>query len=179
MGSLQDQFKGQAKFRAPLLPFVLTLTAIVLDQITKALVVGHIPFGTVGYTLYGNFLWIVHDRNLGAALSFGANWPEIPRRLFLQILPLIVLVGAITFFYLRDRSLSKIQYWTLAGILGGGFGNLIDRFFRPEGVVDFVSVAWFGFPWSRFPTFNVADSFITVCGFVLLLSVLLRKRNPV
>ena len=62
--------------------------------------------------------------------------------------------------------------------MGGGFGNLIDRFFRAEGVVDFVDVKWFGIEssplkflrWERWPTFNVADMAVVVCGIMLIVS---------
>ena len=57
------------------------------------------------------------------------------------------------------------------GIVGGGFGNLIDRFFRAEGVVDFIDVKFYGlFGMDRWPTFNVADSAVVVCGILLVIS---------
>jgi signal peptidase II len=52
-------------------------------------------------------------------------------------------------------------------------GNIFDRFFRPEGVVDFIDVKFFGlFGMERFPTFNVADSFVMVCAILLVISVI-------
>ena len=56
-------------------------------------------------------------------------------------------------------------------ICGGGFGNLIDRFFRSEGVIDFIDVKFYGlFGLERWPTFNIADSAVVVCGILLLIS---------
>ena len=62
-------------------------------------------------------------------------------------------------------------YVSVCGIVGGGIGNLIDRFFRPEGVVDFIDVKFYGlFGMERWPTFNVADSAVVVCGILLIIS---------
>ena len=59
----------------------------------------------------------------------------------------------------------------VVGIIGGGIGNLIDRIFRAEGVVDFIDVKFYGlFGMERWPTFNVADSAVVVCGILLIVS---------
>ena len=58
--------------------------------------------------------------------------------------------------------------------MGGGFGNLFDRFFRPEGVVDFIDFKFYGIlGFERFPTFNVADISIVICGILLLVSFII------
>ena len=62
------------------------------------------------------------------------------------------------------------------GIVGGGLGNLIDRFFRAEGVVDFIDVKFYGlFGLERWPTFNVADSAVVVCGLILVISFIVTS----
>ena len=62
----------------------------------------------------------------------------------------------------------------IIGIIGGGIGNIIDRFFRAEGVVDFIDVKFFGiFGLERWPTFNVADAAVVVCGIILIVSFLI------
>ena len=64
----------------------------------------------------------------------------------------------------------------MAGIIGGGFGNLIDRIFRPAGVVDFIDVRFYGiFGLERWPTFNVADASVVVAGILLIVSFILEK----
>ena len=59
-------------------------------------------------------------------------------------------------------------------------GNLIDRFFRPAGVVDFIDVRFFGIlGMDRWPTFNIADMSVVVCGIMLLLSFIIgMSRTP-
>jgi signal peptidase II len=58
--------------------------------------------------------------------------------------------------------------------VGGGLGNVIDRIFRSEGVVDFLSFKFYGlFGFERWPTFNVADSSVVVCAVLLVISTIL------
>ena len=76
--------------------------------------------------------------------------------------------------YFRNNEWNKLQRWAIMGIVGGGLGNLIDRFFRAEGVVDFIDVKFYGlFGLERWPTFNVADSAVVVCGILLIISFLI------
>jgi signal peptidase II len=78
-------------------------------------------------------------------------------------------MGVLVVYYFKTDELSTVQRWALCGIVGGGLGNLIDRIWRPEGVIDFMSVKFYGlFGLERWPTFNVADSSIVVCGILLV-----------
>lgn len=146
----------------------LFLGAIVLaDQATKALIVRGIPLNSIGTRLWNDFLWIVHTRNLGIAFSIGDGLPKLFRVLLFIGVPAAFLVFAVA-YCLRTDTLSRFQRAAIYLIISGGLGNLIDRAFRPEGVVDFISFAFYGiFGLERFPTFNVADLSIS-CGAVLL-----------
>ena len=81
---------------------------------------------------------------------------------------------AVGFLISQVRRDQKLQAFSLALILGGAIGNIIDRF-RLGEVVDFVDAHWQGF--YHWPAFNVADMGISV-GIVLLLAdeLLLRKK---
>lgn len=156
--------------RKKMLPFILTAAVIILDQITKALIVKNIPLFTIGYSFFGDFLRIVHVANTGVAFSMGDSMPFILRRLCFGIIPLVVIVMVIV-VYLRNDDFNSLQRWAICGVLGGGLGNIIDRFFRAEGVVDFIDVKFYGlFGLERWPTFNVADSAVVVCGILLVIS---------
>ncbi|WP_455382565.1 signal peptidase II [Salinispira pacifica] len=156
-------------------PFILTAAIIAVDQIVKAIIVATIPLNTVGWSVLGGFLRIVHARNLGIAFSIGGSAPGSFRGIFFMALPLVVL-AVLVVFYFRSRELTALQRWAIAGILGGGLGNLIDRLFRPHGVVDFIDVKFYGlFGLDRWPTFNIADASVVVCGLLLLVSVLFRN----
>ena len=157
-------------FGKKLLPFVLSFAVIILDQITKILTVKNIQYGTIGAQFFGDFLRIVHISNKGVAFSVGATWSQTIRQLLFSLLPLVV-IGIVIAVYFRNDDFSALQRWAIAGIVGGGLGNLIDRWFRKEGVVDFIDVKFFGiFGLERWPTFNVADSAVVVCGLLLIIS---------
>ena len=165
--------------KSKLLPLVLTVVVIVLDQITKVLVCRFIPMNTIGTQFFGDFLRIIHVRNPGVAFSFGARWPDSMRRLAFSVIPIVVL-GIVLGVYFRNNDFTKLQRWAICGVVGGGFGNIIDRVFRPAGVVDFIDVKFYGlFGLERWPTFNVADSAVVVCGILLVVSFIISiaKEN--
>ena len=162
----------------------LSLAAIVvfLDQLTKAIIVARIPIYTVGLRWFDGLIRIIHTRNPAVAFSLGYGIPEPWRGVVFTVLPAIVIVG-VGIYYWRSAELNGTQTWMLAGVLGGGLGNLIDRFIRPEGVVDFVDVAFFGLlGMERWPTFNVADASVVVCGIGFVLSTIVfetqSQRRP-
>lgn len=159
--------------------FPLSLTAFVIlaDQVSKFFIVKTIPPFTVGASFWNNFLRIIHVSNMGVAFSVGDSLPDIARKFFFAIIPLVVI--AIVFgVYFRNKDFTQLQRWAIAGILGGGIGNLIDRFFRSEGVVDFIDVKFFGiFGLERWPTFNVADASVVICGILLLISFLKTAKR--
>lgn len=162
-----------------ILPLAVGAALLVLDQITKALIVAATDnrFPVMIASYLGDFLQIRHDRNLGIAFS-GLNNLEGPVRVVVLILVPLVFLGWIVWVYFKDRQIDVLQRWGLALILSGGLGNIIDRIFRPEGVVDFISVRIYGFlGMERWPTFNVADSVLVIGGGLILLSMAL-KRNP-
>ena len=171
----------EKNIKSKLLPLVLAVVVIVLDQITKALVCRFIPVNTIGTQFLGDFLRIIHVRNPGVAFSFGARWSDAVRRLAFSVIPVIVL-GIVLGVYFRNNDFTKLQRWAICGIVGGGFGNIIDRIFRPAGVVDFIDVKFYGlFGLERWPTFNVADSAVVVCGIMLVISFIVsivkEKKN--
>ena len=158
------------ELKSKLLPISLAAIVIIIDQITKILVVKNIPIFTIGTQFFGDFLRIIHVANTGVAFSVGASWSETARRFLFSLIPLIV-IGIVIAIYFRNETWTKLQRWAIMGIVGGGLGNLIDRFFRAEGVVDFIDVKFYGlFGMERWPTFNVADSAVVVCGIILIVS---------
>jgi signal peptidase II len=156
-----------------LLPFILTGLVVLVDQITKAIIVALIPIYTVGANIFGDLLRIVHVANTGVAFSLGDSMPLAIRRILFAIIPLIVIILVIV-VYFRNDEFNSVQRWSICGIIGGGIGNIIDRFFIAEGVVDFIDVKFFGiFGLERWPTFNVADAAVVVCGIILIVSFLI------
>lgn len=165
------------KTKERLFPFILTAAVIAADQISKAVIVATIEKHTLGARIFGDFLRIIHTRNLGVAFSLGAGASAGLRSVLFTIAPLVVL-AALLVYYFRSDEFTKLQRWAIAGILGGGLGNLIDRIFRAEGVVDFIDFKFYGlFGMERWPTFNLADSSVVVCGIILFVSILFAGKK--
>lgn len=151
-------------------PLILTLIILITDQVSKLMIVNTIPIHTIGKSFFGGIIRIIHTRNLAIAFSMGNNLPEGVRYILFTIFPIAILIGLLIYF-IKGNDFTNIQRWAVAGILGGGIGNLTDRVFRPLGVVDFVDVKFFGiFGLERWPTFNVADSTVVIAGLLLLFS---------
>lgn len=164
-----------------ILPFALTIFIILLDQITKYLITKNIPLYTKGPSYFGDFIQIWNVANPGVAFSFGDNLPLAIRKLCFVAVPLAVIILVIC-VYFRNKDFTNLQRWAICGVLGGGLGNIIDRIFRSEGVIDFISVKFYGlFGLARWPTFNVADSAVVVCGIILFISLFItidrEKKN--
>lgn len=153
-------------------PFSITLLIVLIDQLSKAWVVKNVPLNTVYREFFGDFIWIVHVRNTGAAFSMGAGSSVFFRLLFLVIGCIAMMVG-LGFMVVNNKqnTLTEVQRWFCAGIMGGGIGTIIDRIFRfNTGVVDFISVNMYGFlGMDRFATFNISDSCVVcfVIAFVI------------
>ena len=165
--------------KARFLPFLLTGIIIIADQCSKAFIAARWPvIGTMIKDVFNNgFLQIIHVRNKVIAFSLGQNLPESIRPVLFILLPLLVL-AVLLWYYFKSDDFTKVQRWAVAGIIGGGIGNLIDRIFRPEGVVDFISVKFYGFlGFDRWPTFNLADSSVVVCCLLLFATILFSFRK--
>jgi signal peptidase II len=161
------------------LPFILTGFIAALDQATKAFIVAKWPrTGTLIKDVFNNeVLLLYHVRNKAIAFSIGDKIPEP----FSTILFVIVPIGVLAFlvwYYFNTAEFSRVQRWAIAGIIGGGLGNIIDRIFRRDGVVDFISVKFYGlFGMQRWPTFNFADSSVVVCCIILIVSMIFAGKE--
>ena len=154
-----------------LLPLILVPVILLADQASKALAIANLAPGRPQEVI-GDLLRLTLVHNPAIAFSIGHSLPEQLRRPLFLVLPLVVLV-VILVYYLRTNDLSRFQRWLLAAVLGGGLANMVDRVFRPQGVVDFVDVKFYGlFGMERYPTFNVADSSVVVAGILLLVTFL-------
>ena len=147
-----------------MLELLIILLVIVADQITKYITVQYLkPLNTVPI-LEGVFS-LTYVENRGAAFGIFQN-----QRWFLIILPILIVSVAIIFL-IKNRNESILTRISLAIILGGAIGNLLDRIFRGY-VVDM-----FQFTFFQFPVFNVADMAV-VCGTIILaLQLLFYNEN--
>jgi len=161
-----------------MLPLSLTAFIILVDQVTKAIIAKLSPErGMIKDVFNNGLLWIYHARNKAIAFSLGENFPDSVKKIAFIVIPILVL-GFLLWYYFKSDDFTKIQRWAAAGIIGGGIGNIIDRIFRPDGVVDFISVKFYGFlGFDRWPTFNLADSSVVVCCILLFVSIFVASRK--
>lgn len=137
---------------------------IALDQYTKHLVDSSVArFETI--TVIPGFFNLTNVRNPGAAFGILANAPDTWRVAFFAAATVLALV--MLAFLIRSAS-ARLQIVSYSLISGGAVGNLIDRI-RLGEVIDFIQ--WHVRSW-YWPSFNIADSAITV-GVVLLIADML------
>jgi signal peptidase II len=141
---------------------VVSVIIVVLDQLTKLAIIRWVP--RYEKVPLNGFINITHQQNTGAAFSFLANAGGWQRWAFVVLAITVSIFIALWLWRLRHSG----QYTLSAGlalVLGGAVGNLIDRV-RLGYVIDFIQV-WFG-SWP-FPSFNVADSAISVGAALLVI----------
>ena len=138
------------------------------DQITKSLILNHYQLGDS--TFITSFFNIVRAHNTGAAFSFLSDAGGWQRWLFTGI---GVAATIFIVWQLRAHPGQKLFSFALSSILGGAVGNVVDRLMHGY-VVDFLQFHYAGW---YFPSFNLADSAITVGAACLILDELLRVRR--
>ena len=161
-----------------ILPLSLTAIIILVDQCLKAFIAKNWPeTGLIKDVFNNEFLWIYHARNKAIAFSLGERLPDVIKPVIFIAVPILVL-GVLLWYYFKSEEFTRVQRWAAAGIIGGGIGNIIDRIFRSDGVVDFISVKIYGlFGWERWPTFNIADSSVVVCCILLFITILFGAKK--
>lgn len=145
----------------------VALAVVAADLATKLVAAALLP-GRPVY-LVGDYAVFRLVYNEGAA--FGINFGPWSRWIFFALAcAALVVLGAMV---RAARSGDRLRLTALALVCGGAAGNLIDRVRSSRGVVDFIEV---GIGPHRFPTFNVADSCITIGAVALALSLWLEGR---
>lgn len=147
----------------------LSALVVVADQASK-------QFIAASMSLYDSipvvpFLRLTYVHNTGAAFSFLSDAGGWQRWLFAG---LAIVIGAIIAVWLgRLEQRQKLLAVSLALILGGAVGNLIDRLVYGY-VIDFIDVYYQAWHW---PAFNVADAAISIGVALMLLDSLLDGRR--
>ena len=151
--------------------YLISLVIVLLDQLAKLLVDRSMRLGQ-NIPIVPGFFDLTFVLNPGAAFSLFATLPEWIRNPFFILISVgaAVLIVAYRSRYLRENRLASVS---LALILGGAIGNLIDRLWYGV-VVDFLDAHIYQYHW---PIFNVADSSISVGVTLLLLEMLLEWRR--
>ncbi len=149
----------------------VVVAVVALDQLTKWWIRESVPLYS-SFPVIESVFHITHVRNPGGAFNFLAGANEAYRLPFFLLMTAVAIVALI--YFLREIAVEqKVLLFAVSGVLGGALGNLIDRAMLGE-VVDFLDFHWGAYHW---PSFNVADSFITV-GVVILLAHSLFWSEP-
>ncbi|MCV2354120.1 signal peptidase II [Paucibacter sp. B2R-40] len=146
----------------------LALIVILLDQFTKVLILGNFQLGDSRFVT--SFFNVVRVHNTGAAFSFLAGAGGWQRWFFVGLGALATIFITVM---LRRHGQQTLFATALSLILGGAIGNVIDRLLHGY-VVDFIQVhagGWY------FPSFNIADSAITVGAVLLIWDEIRRVRR--
>ncbi len=148
-----------------LFTFLFMIAAVVLDQISKYLVLRYlVPVGS--FPLLEGVLHFTYVENTGAAFGMLKD-----HRWVFLILSTAAIIAVIAYIIVI-RPKGWLERIALASIAGGGIGNMIDRVMRGF-VVDFIDVTCIDFY-----VFNIADSFVCVgCGLMILALILEEVRQ--
>ena len=137
--------------------YIISLVVIIVDQLTKFLVVSNMNIANEIEIIH-NFFSIFYVTNTGAAFS------SFRDQTTLLIIVSIFCIAIINAIIQRERFNNKLSVISLGLLLGGMIGNLIDRVIY-KNVIDFLSFNIFGY---KFPVFNIADICITLGVFIYI-----------
>ncbi|NLY18135.1 MAG: signal peptidase II [Clostridiaceae bacterium] len=146
--------------------FVMIALLVILDQFTKQYVRDNLSL-LQSNVVIKDFFYITHVENTGAAFGILKD-----ARIFLITLTVI---AAAVLIYLMVKNRSKMMRLSIAFILGGAFGNLIDRVFRGR-VTDFLEFdVWI---WKDYPVFNIADVCVNIGAGLLFIYLIFIYKEP-
>jgi signal peptidase II len=150
-----------------MLYFIISALIVLLDQASKYFMSMHLSADKTAELIPG-VIRLAYVENTGAAFSFLRDMRWVLVGVSLVVIVLLVLLLA-----RYGNKFRPVGRLALACVLGGAFGNLIDRALFGY-VVDF-----FEFEFVRFAVFNVADMFITVGGIVFCIHYLFQRDEIV
>ncbi len=152
---------------------VIALSVIVADQITKLWIMQSMRLHE-SIPVVPNLFSLTYIRNPGAAFGLLAGSSNAFRTVFFGVTSLFAL-ALLSTILVRLPERDWVGQLSIAGILGGAIGNLIDRL-RFGEVIDFLDVYLESYHW---PAFNVADSAISVGVVCLIIHFAFEQKEPV
>lgn len=145
---------------------LISMLCFFIDQVVKILVSNTLELNK-SIEIVKNFLSITYVQNDGAAWSlFSGN------RFFLIAITLVT-ITLIYFFLIKDRNLKKLDIIVYGLLLGGIIGNLIDRVIFGY-VIDYLDFYLFNY---NYPVFNLADTFIVISVFFIIVDMFRSEKN--
>ena len=145
---------------------ILSIIFIIIDQVSKLIVINTLS-KTKSVEVIKSFFYLTYTNNKGAAFSI------LTGRRILLILVALIVIGVLIYYVRKNKIEGKVNKIALSLVIGGSIGNLIDRILR-GAVVDFLDFKIFGY---NYPIFNLADTFIVLGVFLLLISMFRKDKN--
>ncbi|MEZ4662470.1 MAG: signal peptidase II [Caldilineaceae bacterium] len=149
-----------------LILLLVIFTCVGCDQAAKSVAETHLR-AAAPISYLNNTVRLEYAENPGAFLSLGAGLSEDAQHWIFTIMVTLILSGLLLFALFHMHDLRMATLVALALYIGGGMGNLIDRFFNDGVVVDFMNV---GIGPLRTGIFNVADMAIMAAVAILLIT---------
>ncbi|MFC2155539.1 signal peptidase II [Acidobacteriota bacterium] len=146
--------------------YLLIFTVIIiLDQVTKLIINSNLALYDRVEVIKG-FFQFTHVRNSGAVWGILSNHPAQWVSLVITNLSIMALV-IVFYFFLKLEATCTLELTALSFVIGDALGNNIDRVIRGY-VIDFIDMYIKSHHW---PTYNIADSFITIGVILLIISI--------
>ncbi|MEQ9116420.1 MAG: signal peptidase II [Rickettsiales bacterium] len=156
-------YKKQKKsWKNNIIYIVFVVLLFAADQFSKVYFIQFFENNPAPEVMVNDFLNFVYLWNKGISFGMFNNW-EYSNLIFITVATVITWYFMLLYF--KESNLSiKISY---GFIIGGALGNITDRI-KYNAVYDFIDFHFREYHW---PAFNLADAFITIGGFLLLLSL--------
>jgi signal peptidase II len=157
-----------------LLIIILLVINVGCDQVSKTIVRQRVEFNE-SISLLDDFVTLTKVENTGAFLSLGHNLSRMAYITLMIIIPLIV-IGYALYYLMTSNLHSKLFILGLCLVVGGGFGNIIDRILY-SSVTDFLH---FNFVIFQTGIVNMADISVTAGFFILIYELYINRHrlNP-
>ena len=145
---------------------IIAVSTFILDQIIKIIIRNTMNIHDQ-IKIIPNFFSIYYVKNTGAAFSILSN-----NTTFLIIIS-VIFICILNYFIKQEKYISKLTSLSYGLILGGIYGNLIDRIIY-HSVTDYLSFKFFSY---YFPIFNLADISIVIGMIILLGCTIFEKKD--
>ena len=149
----------------------LVILNIILDQLSKFWIRGNVaPYSDIN--IIADYFIITNIENSGAFLGLGSDFSPVIKSILLLALPVGVLVTVLVYVF-KDTSIDKLSLIGYSSIIGGGIGNIYDRFLYGS-VTDFLFIDLGGV--FKTGIFNIADLSVTT-GMILIVWASFKTKN--
>lgn len=149
----------------------LVVLNIILDQLSKFWIRGNVaPYNDIN--IIADYFIITNVENSGAFLGLGSDFSPVIKSILLLALPVGVLVTVLVYVF-KDKSIDKLSLIGYSSIIGGGIGNIYDRFLYGS-VTDFLFIDLGGF--FKTGIFNIADLSVTT-GMILIIWASFKNKD--